>query len=104
MAQKFKRFRNFPRTFENCCNYTTYDLLRDQDSINPLRHLDIMVLSHEDEKTHLYWYARIIYIFHVFVQVRENIYSPFSQPTQMNMLFVWWFGRDVNYPSGWGEK
>ena len=85
-------------------NYMTYDLQRDQDSINPLRHSDIMMLSHEDERTHPYWYARVVHIFHVFVQVRENMYTPFSEPTWMNVLFVWWFGHDMNYSSGWSEK
>ena len=58
-----------------------------------------MLLSHEDEQNHPYWYARVVYIFHVFVQVRRDIYSRFSTPTRMNMIFVRWFARDVNYPS-----
>ncbi|KAG6380707.1 hypothetical protein JVT61DRAFT_5085 [Boletus reticuloceps] len=85
-------------------NYTTYDLRREQDTINPLTRPDIMVLSHEDERSHPYWYARVIHIFHVMVQHRENTGSPFSAPMRMNVLFVRWFGRDVNYPSGWSEK
>ncbi|KIK75878.1 hypothetical protein PAXRUDRAFT_18604 [Paxillus rubicundulus Ve08.2h10] len=85
-------------------NYTTYDVRREQDTINPLTHADIMVLSHEDERTHPYWYARIVHIFHVMVRSRENSYLPFSSPTRMNVLFVRWFRRDVNYPSGWMEK
>ncbi|KAN0088931.1 hypothetical protein V8E55_005988 [Tylopilus felleus] len=38
-------------------NYTTYDLRREQDTINPLTKSDIMVLSHEDEQTHPYWFV-----------------------------------------------
>ncbi|KAK7014172.1 hypothetical protein R3P38DRAFT_3322137 [Favolaschia claudopus] len=49
-------------------NYTTYDMGRDQDTINPRTNSNIMVLSHEDEQdsinAHLYWYARVIGIFH----------------------------------------
>lgn len=85
-------------------NYTTYDLRREQDTINPLTRADIMVLSHEDERVHPYWYARVVYIFHVMVQHRKNLSSTFSSATRMNVLFVRWFRRDVNYPSGWTEK
>ncbi|KAJ3524830.1 hypothetical protein NM688_g8495 [Phlebia brevispora] len=52
-------------------NYTTYDLRRAQDSLNPRTHADIMVQSHEDEDErdpHPYWYARIVGVFHVYVQ------------------------------------
>lgn len=63
-----------------------------------------MVLSHEDERSHPYWYARVVHIFHVLVQARENVYSRFSPPVRMDVLFVRWFGRDPNYPSGWSQK
>ena len=46
-------------------NYTTYNVRREQDSLNPRTHGDIMVLSVDD--THPYWYARIIGIFHAMV-------------------------------------
>ncbi|KAF9241994.1 hypothetical protein BU15DRAFT_38310, partial [Melanogaster broomeanus] len=55
----------------------------------------IMVLSHEDERTHPYWYARVVLIFHV------NI--PYSTPTRMDVLFVRWLRRD-NTPAGWTAK
>jgi hypothetical protein len=38
-------------------NYATYDLRRAQDSLNSRTHPDIMVLSHEDDGTHPYWFA-----------------------------------------------
>jgi hypothetical protein len=56
-------------------NYTTYDMRRGQDSINPRTHADVIVLAHEDDdpennlKPHPFWYARIIGIFHA--QVRH---------------------------------
>lgn len=87
-----------------CVNYTTYDLRREQDTINPLSRPDIMVLSHENERSHPYWYARIIHIFHVMVQHRDGPGSLFSAPVRMDVLFVRWFRRDVNYPSGWSAK
>lgn len=58
--------RNTVRIIDNCVysakvlhvNYTTYDVRRNQDSMNPRTHCDIMVLSHEtDEHAHPYWYA-----------------------------------------------
>lgn len=48
-------------------NYTTYDMRRSQDSVNPRTHADIMVLSHENDATtpsHPYWYARVLGVFH----------------------------------------
>ncbi|KAJ7119056.1 hypothetical protein C8R44DRAFT_878566 [Mycena epipterygia] len=52
-------------------NYTTYDVLRDQDTLNTRTHPDFMVLAHEDEEQsspHPYWYGRIISIFHAKVR------------------------------------
>ncbi|KAF8838869.1 hypothetical protein BDN67DRAFT_991113 [Paxillus ammoniavirescens] len=85
-------------------NYTTYDLQREQDTVNPLTCANIMVLSHEDERTHPYWYARVIQVFHVMVEYRKDMYSPFCEPTRMNVLFVCWFRRDTNFDAGWNAK
>lgn len=55
-------------------NYTTYNMRRAQDFINPRvsGHADIVVLSpkneEENEDPHPYWYARIIGIFHANVR------------------------------------
>src|SRR5437762_13860141 len=51
-------------------NYTTYDVRRSQDSMNPRTHADVMVFSHEDEAEddHPYWYARITGVFHAEVR------------------------------------
>ncbi|KAF8800327.1 hypothetical protein BYT27DRAFT_7314007 [Phlegmacium glaucopus] len=49
-------------------NYTTYDMRREQDSLNPRTHANVMVLSQENEPdAHPYWYARIIGIYHTLV-------------------------------------
>ncbi|KAG2744431.1 hypothetical protein P692DRAFT_20878210 [Suillus brevipes Sb2] len=65
-------------------NYTTYDLRREQDSMNARTHADIMMLSHEDdEDRHPYWYARIIKVFHV---------------------NVWNYGPDITFNAGWSAK
>jgi hypothetical protein len=46
-------------------NYTSYNLRRQKDVINPA---DVMVLSRDDgEVVHPFWYARVIKIFHLLV-------------------------------------
>ena len=85
-------------------NYTTYDLRREQDTINPQIHPDFMVLSHEDDRTHPYWYARLIRIFHVNVEYRNHPGSRYSKPTRADVLFVRWFRRDGDFQSGFRAK
>lgn len=45
--------------------YTTYDLRREYDTVNPRTHCDVMVLSGETRPRHPYWYARVLGIYHV---------------------------------------
>jgi len=56
------------RIYQHCLlriNYTTYDLQRDFDSINPRTdHRDIMLLSNLDANAHPFSYARVLGIFH----------------------------------------
>ncbi|KAG0695611.1 hypothetical protein DFH29DRAFT_813989, partial [Suillus ampliporus] len=74
-------------------NHMTYDLRREQDSMNPRTHADIMMLSHEDdEDRHPYWYARIIKIYHVNIWHYGPGAVPQTAPTRMHVLFVRWFG------------
>lgn len=86
-------------------NYTTYDVRRAQDSLNPRTHADFMVLAHEDDEDpstgsnepEAYWYGRIIGIFHALVNHRD---SATSQPQRMDFLWVRWFGADGTHRSG----
>ncbi|KIO07070.1 hypothetical protein M404DRAFT_137519, partial [Pisolithus tinctorius Marx 270] len=85
-------------------NYTTYDLRRMQDSVNPRTHPDIMVLSHEDEDNpHPYWYARIIGIFHVEIQYNGPELNDRSLK-RIDLLWVRWFARDWHFKSGWASR
>ncbi|KAF8952881.1 hypothetical protein BDZ97DRAFT_1604319, partial [Flammula alnicola] len=88
-------------------NYTTYDLRREQDSINPRTHPDVKVLSGETEENntdpHPYWYARVIEIFHARV-LHVGPLSRSSQPQRVEFLFVQWFGRDLDHRAGWKAK
>ncbi|KAI0644209.1 hypothetical protein C8Q79DRAFT_878698, partial [Trametes meyenii] len=88
-------------------NYTTYDLQRSQDVINPTSHADIMVLGHEDDSeddSHPYWYARVVWIFHVNVYCDAFGAQPATAPQRVDVLYVRWFGRDLDEPSGFATK
>ena len=80
-------------------NYTTYDLHRAQDALNPRTHADVMVLAHEDdsEYPHPYWYARIIGIFHVNVRYQARL-------RRINVLWVRWLARSMDTTSIWATK
>ena len=84
-----------------CINYTMYDGWREQDSLNPRTHANVIVLAHEGPESHPYWYARIIGIYHVLV-----IHPSSVDPIHMNFLWVQWYGSDSNprYKSGWKVK
>ncbi|KAK7442067.1 hypothetical protein VKT23_016343 [Stygiomarasmius scandens] len=77
-------------------NYTTYDMWRCQDSINPRTRPDIMVLASDDD--HPYWYARVVSIYHVMVQFNGGSLQ------RVDFLFVRWFGLDTQHKFGWKHK
>lgn len=82
-------------------NYTTYDVRRDQDSMNPRTHSDVMVCSRETESGgHPYWYACVLGIFHADVFLRgRNVRNRSVQ--RMEFLWVRWFGIDADHR--WGR-
>jgi hypothetical protein len=88
-------------------NYTSYDLRRGQDSLNPRTHADVMMLSPEvegeNDDPHPYWYARILGIYHARV-VHTGPLSHSREPLHMEFLFVRWFGRDMTSKGGWRTK
>ncbi|KAI0743239.1 hypothetical protein BC629DRAFT_1275165, partial [Irpex lacteus] len=82
-------------------NYTTYDLRRGQDSLNPRTQADIMLLGHEDDpNAHPFWYARILGIFHVYVIQRGDM----MQRKRIDFLWVRWFGIDPTHKSGFKAR
>jgi len=91
-------------------NYTTYDLRRVQDSLNPRLpgHGDVMVLSpeneDENENPHPYWYACILGIYHANVRYIGSDSTVSREPQCMEFLFVRWFGRDLTPNPGWKTK
>lgn len=74
---------------------------RDQDSLNPQTHPDIMLISCEDETDedrYPYWYTQIVGIFHA--NVRHTGPNSHSVEThRMDFLWVRWFAqnRDGGY-------
>jgi hypothetical protein len=80
-----------------CCktlriNYTTYDVRRDGNTINPTFYPDIMVKSPETRpQAQPYWYARVIGIFHAMASSSHQEVNNKSMQ-RMNFLWVRWFG------------
>lgn len=75
---------------------------RNQDSINPWTHSDVMVVSPETSAhAHPFWYARVLGIFHA--QVCHTGPEAHSHSVQ-NMEFLWvqWYGTEPGYR--WGFK
>ncbi|EIW86100.1 hypothetical protein CONPUDRAFT_35795, partial [Coniophora puteana RWD-64-598 SS2] len=78
-------------------NFTTYDLRREHDTINPRSHADIMLLSQDeptDKNAHPYWYARVTFIFHVMVRFHHE--DP-SKSRRVDVLLIRWLHRDSNF-------
>jgi hypothetical protein len=81
-------------------NYTTYDMRREQDSLNPRTHANVMVLSQENEPdAHPYWYARIIGIYHTLIRHDSS-----PDPIPIEFLFIRWYGLDLDRKSRFGWK
>jgi hypothetical protein len=89
-------------------NYTSYDLQRGQDSLNPRTTAYFMVLGCENEdipNPHPYWYGRIIKIFHAVI-IHTGPQSHSTKPKVMEFLWVRWLGRDmeIDYQEGWTTR
>lgn len=89
-------------------NYTTYDVRRAQDTINPKSdHRDIMLLAanyrtHNPDAQHQYQYARVLGIYHVHLIYSEPT-SHRYEVERMEFLWVRYFEHIDNVPvqKGW---
>ncbi len=73
-------------------NYTTYDMRRDFDTVNPKTHPFIMVPSPETEQgAHPFWYAAVLGVFHADVQHVGSESRDFRFK-RMEFLWVRWLG------------
>ncbi|KZT33115.1 hypothetical protein SISSUDRAFT_993397 [Sistotremastrum suecicum HHB10207 ss-3] len=73
-------------------NYTTYDIRREQDTVNMKDKSFIMMLAHEESPTHPYWYAEVLGIYHAVVFEDMDL-----NPVTRHFLHVRWLGPE----SGW---
>jgi hypothetical protein len=73
-------------------NYTTYDVRRSQDLINPnTRRRDIMLLSNDDDDdSHPFRYARVLGVYHVNVVYTGPGMLDY-QARRLDFLWVRWF-------------
>jgi hypothetical protein len=64
-----------------------------------------MVLAHEDDEPNPfpYWFGRIVGVFHADV-LHTGAASKTSEVQRMDFLWVRWFGRDMQYRSGFKAK
>ncbi|KAG2135061.1 hypothetical protein BD769DRAFT_1665020 [Suillus cothurnatus] len=78
-------------------HYTTYDLQREHDTINPHTHADIMVLSGKMKPQHPYWYARVLGIYHmdVWLSTEGSMIKH-----QIEALYVRWLAPLIDHQSG----
>ncbi|KAJ7017029.1 hypothetical protein C8F04DRAFT_980188, partial [Mycena alexandri] len=85
-------------------NYTSYDLRRGQDSMNPRTHADIMMLAAEDsvDADHTFSYARVIGVFHV--DVVHNVAGASSTPVPISFLWVRNFRLDRTFKGGFRKR
>ncbi|OJT02243.1 hypothetical protein TRAPUB_13472 [Trametes pubescens] len=87
-------------------NYTTYDMRRDQDSVNPRTHADVMLLARDRaDGAHPYWYARVVGILHAYVRYTgPGAHSRWKTWQRLEMLWVRWYEFDTTYASGFQER
>jgi hypothetical protein len=83
-------------------NYTTYDVRRGQDTLNPRTHANIMMLSPDTSPgAHPYWYARILGVFHA--QILHTGPAATNRSLQrVEFLWVRWYGEVPGHR--WGFK
>ncbi|KAJ7712525.1 hypothetical protein B0H14DRAFT_679246, partial [Mycena olivaceomarginata] len=86
-------------------NYTSYDVHRGQDSMNPRTHADIMMLPPNDTDTvsdHPFYYARILGVFHCDVVYNDNGTQTPAVP--VSFLWVRRFRIDRSFKAGFKRK
>jgi hypothetical protein len=84
-------------------NYTTYDVRRGQDSLNPRNHADVMMLPRDEDSEHPFEYARILGIFHLdFIHHSPSATS--NAPVSMEVLWVRWYCHDATYHAGFKKR
>lgn len=89
-------------------NYTTYDVRRAQDVINPrTSHRDIMLLANtgdiDDHLHHPFLYGRVLGIYHVnIIYTGEGMLD--YNPRRVEFLWVRWFAYDGSTSVQWDDR
>ncbi|KAG1845733.1 hypothetical protein DFJ58DRAFT_730795 [Suillus subalutaceus] len=78
-------------------HYTTYDLRREYDTVNPRTHCNVMVLSGETSPQHPYWHAQGLGIYHMDAWL--NVEGPIKRH-QIEVLYVRWLAPLSDHRSG----
>ncbi|KAJ7148914.1 hypothetical protein C8R46DRAFT_1311106 [Mycena filopes] len=79
-------------------NYTTYDVRRDQDVLNPNAQSFVMMRTGEKQAgAHPYWYAQVLGVFNATVFHYPAGDAGPSPPTIMEFLWVRWLGDEPGY-------
>ncbi|KAG2045714.1 hypothetical protein BDR06DRAFT_900343, partial [Suillus hirtellus] len=78
-------------------HYTTYNMKREYDTINPRTHADVMVLSGETNPRHPYWYTCVLSIYHMDTWLEGQ-----TRKQHLEVLYVRWLTLLVpsDYQSG----
>ncbi|KAK7465385.1 hypothetical protein VKT23_005363 [Stygiomarasmius scandens] len=84
-------------------NHTTYDLRRDQDSINPRTHADIIALAPQGNH-HPFIYGRVVGVFHANVRVQKTNKFREIKHQRVEFLYICWFEYDHTFAAGWKAK
>ena len=89
-------------------NYTTYDMRRDQDSVNARTHPDIMLFASAGDSEahdHPFLYARVIGVFHTKVRYTgPGATKTTCEEQTMEFLWVRWFELDSTYAHGFQHR
>lgn len=78
-------------------HFTTYDLRREYDTVNPRTHGNVMVLSGETNPSDPYWYAQVLGIYHMEVWISTG-----ARPVKRHLEVLWvrWLAAIQGYTSG----
>nr|GAT47145.1 predicted protein [Mycena chlorophos] len=86
-------------------NYTTYDVRRAQDVLNPRTRRFFIVHAQDPIDSHKFWYGEIIGIFHCYVLLADYAEdNDLGQFQRVEFLWVRWFQRDMSYRCGFEKK
>nr|GAT54741.1 predicted protein [Mycena chlorophos] len=83
-------------------NYTTYDVRREQDLLNPRTRRFFIVHADDHLDPHRFWYGEIIGVYHTYVALAVGAAGPRAAPhfQRVQVLWVRWFQRDKSHRCG----